>query len=785
MNKTLPFNFFNAQKRRLKTVTLLSLLVLAFIDAPFRTKAQTTIAVGPQTTTFSSWVRGYYFTAPASFTICGLYIPTDASVDPQYVEVVKFTNCAPPAYASVTNSFTSLFYQANWAPNTTIPCNITVNAGDIIGVYGARGTGQVCSYGTPLYVTNILGNSVTLTRSGMQYSLAVSQMHDIWSEAAFQINSVIMTINCCNAVSPVTTSPVTYCQYDTPQPLYATGTNLQWYTTPTGGTASTTAPTPSTLTPGTTTYYVTSLGTNPAGCESPRIPIQVVVNAKPALPTGNTVYNFCQNDPVIPLTINGQNKKWYTTATGGTGSTTTPTYSTATPGSATWYVTQTINGCESDRLPVTVNIGVKPPPPVVQTPVYYCTNDASAPLSAVAQYQLMWYSTPTGGVGSTITPTPSTAYVDTITYWVSQNNNGCESIRTRIQVYVNFRPNGIILSSRDQICQFDTVSFSYFGNATSSMQYDWLLPFPASSIVSGSGQGPLVVRFDSAGTYNVRMRVVNLGCPSPEASYRIKVTPAPVVQATLQDDACVDQVVVLGLTYSSLGVNQYNWNFGGGTVQYGTYPGGPFGLTWHTPGKHIVTLQALADGCKAKQVTETINIHALPDASIQTTTSANICTGDSVIVKSVETDSGYTYNWTPQLFFGDLSNTGPASYAIVKATGYLGLKVTDPWGCSASDSILINAKPCCEVYFPNAFSPNGDGHNDLFKVITPGNHKISNFRVMNRWGQTVFETSNEAVGWDGTMGGKDQPMGTYYYYIKYQCSDGQKLEQKGELMLLR
>lgn len=785
MNKNLPFNFFHAYAKRLKTVALLSFLALALTNIPLHVKAQTQIAVGPQTTTFSSWVRGYYFTAPASFTICGLYIPTDASTDPQYVEVVKFTNGAPPAYSAVTNSFVSLFYQSNWVPNTTIPCNITVNAGDIIGVYGARGTGQINSYSTPLYVTNILGNSVTLTRSGMQFSLATSQMHDIWSEAAFQINRVIMTINCCNATTPTVTSPVTYCQYDTPQQLSANGSNLQWYTTATGGTASTTAPIPGTLTPGTTTYYVSSLGTNPAGCESPRVPIQVVVNAKPSPPTGTTTKNFCQNDPATPFQINGTNLKWYTTATGGTASTTAPTYNTATPGSATWYVSQTVNNCESDRTAVTVNVGLKPPPPVVQTPVYYCTNDPSAALTAVAQYPLRWYATPTGGVGSATAPVPSTAYPDTLTYWVSQNNNGCESIRTRVQVYVNFRPSGIILASRDQICQYDTVTFNYFGNGTSAMQYDWLLPFPASTIVSGSAQGPLVVRFDSAGTYNVRMRVVNGGCPSNEASYRIKVKAAPVVQATVQADACVNETVLVGLTYASAGVDQYNWNFGGGTVQYGTYPGGPFGIKWSTPGKKLVTLQALAEGCNAKKDIDTVNVHPLPDASIQTTTSAEICTGDSVKVSSVETASGYSYVWAPELFFGDLAHTGPVSYAIVNATGSLKLTVTNPWGCSATDSIMISTKPCCEVYFPNAFSPNGDGRNDIFKVITQGNHKISNFRVMNRWGQTVFETTNEMVGWDGTSGGIAQPMGTYYYYIKYSCSDGQKLEQKGELMLLR
>ena len=98
---------------------------------------------------------------------------------------------------------------------------------------------------------------------------------------------------------------------------------------------------------------------------------------------------------------------------------------------------------------------------------------------------------------------------------------------------------------------------------------------------------------------------------------------------------------------------------------------------------------------------------------------------------------------------------------------------------------MINAKPCCEVFFPNVFSPNNDGKNDVFKVVTVGHHEIANFRVVNRWGQTVFETKDERRGWDGTYNGKDQEMGTYFYYIKYVCSGNQYQEQKGEVMLVR
>src|SRR5688572_27702732 len=85
-----------------------------------RTTAQTQVPLGPQTSTFTSMVRGYYFTAPTTFSIVGLYVPTDATTSgPQCVEVVKFTAGPPPAFPGVTNSFVSLFYQTNWIPNTT------------------------------------------------------------------------------------------------------------------------------------------------------------------------------------------------------------------------------------------------------------------------------------------------------------------------------------------------------------------------------------------------------------------------------------------------------------------------------------------------------------------------------------------------------------------------------------------------------------------------------------------------------------------------------------------
>ena len=142
-------------------------------------------------------------------------------------------------------------------------------------------------------------------------------------------------------------------------PLSATGTNLLWYTTATGGTGSTTAPTPSTAAAGSTTYYVSQT----IGCESPRFAIVVNVSAATLPPIVTSPVTYCRNSVAVPLTAAGTNLLWYTTATGGTGSATAPTPSTATAGSTTYYVSQTQSCGESQRAAITIVVTPTPPAP--------------------------------------------------------------------------------------------------------------------------------------------------------------------------------------------------------------------------------------------------------------------------------------------------------------------------------------------------------------------------------------------------------------------------------------
>jgi hypothetical protein len=236
-----------------------------------------------------------------------------------------------------------------------------------------------------------------------------------------------------NPTAPTVTTPVTYCHGAAATPLTATGSNLRWYTTEAGGTAVTTAPTPSTSTVGTVTYWVTQTTNN---CESTRARIDVTVNANPAAPGVASPVSYCLNSPSIPLTAEGTNLRWYTSATGGTGSITAPTPSTETTGTTSFWVSQTgNNACESPRARIDVVVNEIPAAPSVISPITYCQGAGTSPLTATGS-NLRWYSVASGGPGSTVAPTPSSTNAGITTYYVSQIVNGCESSREAIEVVI-------------------------------------------------------------------------------------------------------------------------------------------------------------------------------------------------------------------------------------------------------------------------------------------------------------------------------------------------------------
>ena len=142
--------------------------------------SESQMAISHQSQTYSGVVRGYYFTAPTDFCITAVRVPTDANHNCQTVAIVKFNSGIPP-FLPGTNDFTELHYTSCLNSTDKIIVDISVSQGDVIGIYGCRGSNCVNSYGS-VSTTTIAGNSVELFRSGMQYNLVSNQMKEIFRD---------------------------------------------------------------------------------------------------------------------------------------------------------------------------------------------------------------------------------------------------------------------------------------------------------------------------------------------------------------------------------------------------------------------------------------------------------------------------------------------------------------------------------------------------------------------------------------------------------------------------
>ena len=96
----------------------------------------------------------------------------------------------------------------------------------------------------------------------------------------------------------------------------------------------------------------------------------------------------------------------------------------------------------------------------------------------------------------------------------------------------------------------------------------------------------------------------------------------------------------------------------------------------------------------------------------------------------------------------------------------------------------VDQKPCCEVNFPNAFTPNGDGKNDVVHVHSQ-DIKTINFYVYNQFGGLIFSSTDISVGWDGTYKGKLQDPASFTYLIMAKGYDGKDYKRTGYVILIR
>lgn len=186
-------------------------------------------------------------------------------------------------------------------------------------------------------------------------------------------------------------------------------------------------------------------------------------------------------------------------------------------------------------------------------------------------------------------------------------------------------------------------------------------------------------------------------------------------------------------------------------------------------------------GCKK----DSSAIISMPD-KIQITVAAsnNDCNGPddggTLIATVIGGTPGYSYIWAhnPEHNESSLGGLANGSYKVV---------VKDANSCTDSAIATVLYENCCNLFIPNAFTPNRDGLNDVVRVLVKGDFKLEIFAIYNRFGERVFYTTDMAQGWNGIYKANDQDVGTYNYFVKGICGNGgtQEVFHKGTIMLIR
>lgn len=179
--------------------------------------------------------------------------------------------------------------------------------------------------------------------------------------------------------------------------------------------------------------------------------------------------------------------------------------------------------------------------------------------------------------------------------------------------------------------------------------------------------------------------------------------------------------------------------------------------------------------CRIASRIVSINIHPPPPAHAGP---------DKVILKGEFTgigasgQNGNRYSWTPVQFLDNPAQPNPK--ASPDKDMIYRLEVVSVYGCRNADEVSI--KVVKDIYIPNAFTPNGDGQNDFWRIPFIDPSREADVKVFNRYGNVVYQSSNSTVSWNGKKNGAEQPTGAYVYVIKFK---NRPVILKGQLMLIR
>lgn len=376
---------------------------------------------------------------------------------------------------------------------------------------------------------------------------------------------------------------------------------------------------------------------------------------------------------------------------------------------------------------------------------------------------------PTTGVSNPAIVNPTITPTGTTTYTVTGTTGSCSISRS---FTVTFLEKALaIFDVLAKPCSNDPVSFTDHSTVTggSIIQWHWV----EGGVLISTQQSPSLPF--SEGTHTVGL-VVNgiVGCTSDTTFQTFTVTGKPLIDMSFTD-ACKQTPVNFSATeLNSTGVNQWTWVFDDASSANGATAT----RSYNTGGSFPVKLTGRsAAGCLSDTLTRFVNIY-----------STNANAGNDTITASgqpvqLHGSGGISYSWTPPQYLSNPNIANPI--ATVYTDQKFILKAYTPQGCETYDTMFVKVADVPEIYLPGAFTPNGNGTNDLYKAIPVGIKEFRFLRIYNRYGQEIFTTTDYNKGWDGTWKGKKQGNDVFVAIAAGVDYRGALVERQASFVLVR
>ncbi len=349
---------------------------------------------------------------------------------------------------------------------------------------------------------------------------------------------------------------------------------------------------------------------------------------------------------------------------------------------------------------------------------------------------------------------------------VTTVNNCSDSLTKPVTVYpkpeANFSINNACLND------FSTFTNQSFITSGSIQQYNWDMGDGSVYTIENGNHTYL-----SVGTYDVSLKVVSdFGC---EDSITKTVTIYPLPAGTTTSTvACYDENNGTATVTGADGTPPYSyeWSDGQSTTTATNLFAGVYGVTISDNNNCKVSLSETV-------IEQPFPVLIQPNFSVDT-----IRFGDTIAVVNVSGnyDPYLTYIWQPSEGLG--CDTCSETFAAPLNSIIYTITATDTLGCKGETTIEVVVVNDYIIYIPNAFTPNNDGVNDVFKINAKGVKEIY-FSVYNRWGEKIFYSESLDMGWDGTYMNKEMLPQVYVYTVTIQFLDGYMMSKKGSVTLIR